>query len=100
MQRNCIKTFLARAICFFILVFPFYLGCSNFAEANLFSTDLSFENPDQGDQFVDPQQNVSKAFVLTFFHFGLLLEADVFRHSSYFFSQTPSLNEQTPILRC
>lgn len=100
MKRNCMQTFLPTAMFFLILVFPFYLGYSNFTEANLFSTDLGFENPDQDDQFVDKQQDVSREFVLTFFPFGFLPEAEVFRHSPYFFSQTPSLNEETPILRC
>ena len=92
MKRNRIQTFLPIAISLFILVFPFYSRCSYFAEANLFSTDLGFENPDQDDQFVDQQQDASKAFVLAFLPFGLFPKAGVFEHSPYFFSQTPFLN--------
>ncbi len=101
MKRNPIQTFLPIAISFFVLVFPFYFRCSNFAEANLFSTDLGFENSDQDDQFLDQQQDGSKPFtMLTCSLFQFYLEADVFRHSPYFFSQTPSLNQENLILRC
>jgi hypothetical protein len=100
MKRNRIQTFLPIVISFVILGFPFYPRSSNFTEANHSSTDLGFENPDQDDQFVDQQQDGSKAFVLTFFPFGFLPEADVFNHSPYFFSQTPSLNQENLILRC
>jgi hypothetical protein len=100
MKRKLIQTFLAIAIFFFILVFPFYPRCSYFAEPNPFSTDLGFENPDKDNQFVDHQQDGSKAFALTFFLFGFLLKVDVFKHSPYFFSQTLSLNQENLILRC
>ena len=100
MERTRVQIFLRLAISFFILVFPFYLGCSYFAEANLFSPDLGFENRDQDDQFVDQQSDGSNAFLLTFSPFGLHPEADVFRHSPYFFSQTPSLIQENLILRC
>ncbi len=66
MKRSRIQTFLPIAISFFILVFPFYLRCSYFAEANLFPTDLGFENPDQEGQFGDQQRDGLKAFLLTF----------------------------------
>ncbi len=100
MKRKRIQTFLPIAISFFILVFTFDLRCSYFAEANLFPPDLGFENPDQDDQFVDHQQDGSKAFALTFFPFGFLSKANVFKHSLYFFSQTPSLNQENLTLRC
>ncbi len=53
MKTDRTQTFLPLAISFFILIFPFYLCSSYFAEANVFSTDLGFDNADQDDQFVD-----------------------------------------------
>ncbi len=100
MERTCVQIFLRLAISFFVLIFPFYLGCSYFAEANLFSPDLGFENRDQDDQFVDQQHDGSNAFLLTFSPFGLYPESDVFMHSAYFFSQTLSLIQENLILRC
>ncbi len=44
MKRSRTQAFLPLAISLFILVFPSYLHCSYFAEANLFSTDLGFED--------------------------------------------------------
>ncbi len=79
MKRSRIQAFLPIAISFFILAFPFNLPYPYFAEANLFSTDLGFEDSDQDDQFVDQRQDGSKAFVLTFFAFRFLLEDDVSR---------------------
>ena len=100
MKRTRVHIFLRLAMSFFILVFPFYLGCSYFAEDNPFSPDLGSENRDQDGQFVDQQHDGSNAFLLTFSPFGLHPEADVFRHSLYFFSQTPSLIQENLILRC
>ncbi len=100
MRSNRAQTFLPIAISFFILVFPFYLRYSYFAETNLFSTDLGFENPDQDDQLFDQQQDGPKAFVLTFSPSGFLPKVDVFEHSPYFFSQSPFLNQENLILRC
>ena len=100
MERTRVQILLCLAISFFILVFPFYLGCSYLAEGNLFSPDLGFENRDQDDQFVDRQSHGPNAFPLTFSPFASHPEADVFRHSPYFFSQTPSLIQENLILRC
>ncbi len=100
MKGNCIQTCLAPVISFFILVFPLYLTCSYFAEVNLSSTDLGFENPDQDDEFVDQQQDGSAAFVSTFSPFGFHPEMDLFKNSPCFFSQTPSFDQEALILRC
>jgi hypothetical protein len=100
MKRNHIQSFLSIAISLFILVFTFDLRCSYSAEANLFSTDLGFENPDQDDQFADHQQDGSKAFPLTFSPFGFLSKSNVFRHSLHFFSQTPSPDQENLTLLC
>ncbi len=100
MKRNRIHTFLPIAISFFILVFPVYLFCSYFAETNVFPTDLGFENPDQDNQFVNQQQDGSKAFTLTFFPSGFLSNVYVLKHPPHFFSQISPLNQENLILRC
>ncbi len=100
MKRKPTHTFLPIAISFFILVFPFYLRCPYFAEADPFPTDLGFETPDQDDEFVDQPQDGSKALGLTSFPYGVFLRAVFFKHFPYSFSQTSSLNQEDLILRC
>lgn len=90
MKRNRTQTLLPITISFFILVFPLYFPRSYSAEANLFFTDLGFENPDPDDQVVDQQQDGSKAFVLDLFYLGLYPEAYVFKHSLFPFANTLS----------
>ncbi len=99
-MKSCIQTFLPIAISLFILVFPSYPCSSYFEEGDPFPTDLGFENPDLEDQFVDRQQDASKAFALTFSPFVFLPKVNVFKNSSYLFSQSPSLNQENLILRC
>jgi hypothetical protein len=86
-------------ITLFILLFPAYLRCSNLAEANLFSTDLSFENPDQDDQFVD-QQNESKAFALSVFPIICLPGINLSKQLPRFSFQTASFDQKLFVLRC
>ena len=83
----------------FILLFPAYLRCSNLAEVDLFSTDLSFENPDQDDQLFD-QQDGSRAFVLSGASVILLPGANLFGQLPHFSFQTASLDQKTFVLRC
>ncbi len=100
MKRNFTQAILPVAIPFFILVFPFYPFCSCFAEANPFSTDLGFENPDRDDQFFGHQQDGSRAFVLTLFFLKFNPKVDVLEHSFYRSSQPPSVNQENFTLRC
>jgi len=83
----------------FILLFPAYLRCSNLAEVDLFSTDLSFENPDQDDQLFD-QQDGSRAFVLSGISITFLPGVNLFGQLPRFSFHTASLCEKTLILRC
>jgi hypothetical protein len=59
-----VKISLAIAISFFISLSPAYFHYCNLTEADLFSTDLSFENPDQENPLVD-QQKGSRVSVLS-----------------------------------
>jgi hypothetical protein len=100
MKRRSIQTFLVIAISSFILVFPAYLRCSNLAETNLFSVDLSFENSGQDDQFVDQQHGESKALVSSVFSILFFPGANLFEQFLCFSRQIPLFEQKTSILRC
>lgn len=93
------ETFLAITISAFILLFPAYLRCSNFAGAKLLSTDLSFENPDQEDLFSD-QHNQLKLFVSIVSPLKLFPGTNLFEDSCHLFPQALSLHQKTFVLRC
>jgi hypothetical protein len=99
MRSNPIQIFLAIAISAFILAFPAYLRSSNLAGVRLFSTDLSFENPDQDDIF-SYQHNQSKAFVSGALTIKLLPGAILFGQISRFWFLLSFLDQKTLLLRC
>ncbi len=98
MERRPSQTFLIVIISLFISIFSAYAHYCNLAEANLFSADLSFENPDQEDLLVDHHKE-SKAFVSSVFSVILLPRVHLFEQLPRFFS-TPSFDEENFILRC
>jgi hypothetical protein len=100
MRTRLIQAFLVIAISSFILIFPAYLRCSNLAEVNLFSTDLSFENSDQDDQLLDQHQDESKALVVSAFSIIFLPGTNPFEQIPRFFLLTSFLDQTTLILRC
>ncbi len=99
MKRKPIQIFLVIAISAFILVFPAYLRSSNLAGVRLFSTDLSFESPDQDDISSD-QQNLSKAFVSSVLTIKLLPGTNLFYQFFHFCFPSSFLDQKTLILRC
>jgi hypothetical protein len=99
MKRKPIQTFLVIAISAFILVFPAYLRSSNLAGVRLFSTDLSFENPDQDDIF-PYQHNQSKAFVSSVLTIKLLPGTILFDQISRFWFLVSILDQKALLLRC
>ena len=99
MERKPAQIFLVIIICLFISVSSVYLHYWNLAEANLFSTDLSFENPDEGDLLVG-QQNESKVCVASVFPTVFVLGTNLLEELFPFSFLTPSPDQKTLILLC
>jgi hypothetical protein len=94
-----IQIILVIAICIFILAFPAYLLCTRLSQTRFVSSDLSFENPDQGEGLPDNEKEL-KVFGPTAFFTLFLLGANLFEQSSHLFSQALSLRQKTFVLRC
>lgn len=98
MEKKLIRI-LVIVVTLLILFFPNYYRCSNLAEANLFSTYLTFEDPDQDDQFAD-QPNEPNAFLLNAFPIICLPGINLSKQLLRFSFQTASLRQKTFPLRC
>lgn len=94
-----IQIFLVIALPLFILASPAYLSCTQLSQSKFVSSDLSFENPDQEEGLPDNQKGwkvYGSSTPLIIFH----LRTNRFEQSSYLFFQTPSLPQETFVLRC
>jgi hypothetical protein len=99
MKSRSIQILLVIVISFFILFFPAYFRYTHLSEIPLFSTDLSFENPDQDDQLQE-QQHGSASFLLSVFPTLLPPKVNPFTQFCHFFSSALSLDQKTSLLRC
>jgi len=99
MKSGSAQIFLIIAISLFIPMFSACAHYCNLAEANLFSADLSFENPDQEDLLVDHHKE-SKAPVSSVFSVILLPRVHLFDQLPRFFISAPSFDEENFVLRC
>jgi len=93
------QIFLVIAISFFVLTLPAYLRCTKLSEANLVSSDLSFENPDQQNELSD-YENELEVFGPSAFSTIFLPGTNLLQQSFHFFSQALSLRQKPFILRC
>jgi hypothetical protein len=94
-----IKILLVIAISLFILALPAYLRCTNLSETKFFSSDLSFENPDQENGLSD-NENELKVFGPTALFTVFLPGTNFSEQSSHLFSQVLSLRQKNFVLRC
>lgn len=99
MDRKHFQISLALVTSFFILVFPAYLRFADLADDNLFSSDLSFENPD-GENLLIDHQNGPKVFVSSIFFSTIFLEINLFGHIPRFPSLTVPFDQKAFVLRC
>ena len=83
----------------FIPLLSAYLDYSDLADVDFPSQDRSFENPDQTDPLA-AQQNEPKLCTSGFFPISLRPGIDLLEPFSHFTFQTPSLDQETTILRC
>jgi hypothetical protein len=90
---------LAAVISFIIPLASVFIDYSNLTEANVPSTDLCFESPDQ-DSSSAGDKNESKVLGLTGSPDALPLEGDLLRKVPHPFSQAPSFDRKTMMLRC
>ena len=90
---------LAAVLSFIIPVASVFIDYSILTEAVVPSTDLCFESPDQ-DSSSAGDRNESKVFGLTTSPDALLLEGNLLHKVLSPFSQTPSFDQKTLMLRC
>ena len=90
---------LAAVISLIIPVTSVFIDYSILTEADVPSTDLCFESPDQ-DSFSAGDKNESKIFGLTVSPDALLFEGNLLRKVPHPFSQAPSFDQKTIMLRC
>ncbi len=90
---------LILAISFLIAILPVHQHYCTLADADLFPTDLSIENPDQEDLWIDRQENTGMfaSYVLSI----VLPSVDsALNPFPSFFFQAPSFSQRRFILRC
>jgi hypothetical protein len=90
---------LAAVISFIIPVASVFIYYSNLTEADVPSTDLCFEKPDQ-DSSSAGDRNESRVFGLTASSNTLLLEGNFLDKVPHPFSQAPSFDQKKIVLRC
>jgi hypothetical protein len=98
MKRKPSKFYLTVLISVFVLVFPAFDYCSDLMDTDLFSTDLSFENLDQDDSSKGIHN--SNPFLLSIFSISFLPQSNLSEKLSRCFYQLPSVDQETPVLRC
>ncbi len=90
---------LILVISFFILMLPVYFNYTSLVEADLFSTDLNFENLDQ-DVLTDLQQTELKISLSCVLSVVLPPGATLLNQLESFSFQIPSFDQMISILRC
>ena len=93
-----IESYLIVVISLFILIFPAYLRCTRLSQIKLFSSDIAFENPLQGDGVPDNQKQL-KLYGAISFLIMFLLVVSLFERF-HFFPKAPSLFQRMVVLRC
>ena len=100
MKKSVAQIFLVIAICSLALAAPAFLQPYSIASRiTPFSTDLSFENSDQGHQLRDHQRGPD-ACLSNELLIALSLETDHLNMIPRFYSLKASLDERTFFLRC
>ena len=99
MKRSLAQILLAVFISLSIPLFSAYLDYCDLAEADFFACDMSFENPDQDNLSIDPQ-NESEVFLSSAFSVTSTLSLDLLGQLPHFSFTTCSLDQKTFTLRC
>jgi hypothetical protein len=99
LKRKSIKIILVVAMSLAISMFTAYIYCYTVASADFLSPNLNIETFDQEFLF-SAYESEWKVFESSSFLNGFQLATYLFRQSFYLFSQVPSLDQETLILRC
>lgn len=99
MKRKPIKIILVVAISLAIPMFTAYIYYYTVASADFLSPNLNFEAFDQ-EYLATANQNELKVSGSGSFFNEFQLATCLFWQSSHFFSQIPSLDQKTIVLRC
>ena len=96
-----IQVILAIAISLFLLAFPTFLRCNRLSQIRFVRSDLSFENPTQGEELSGSNKEKEfKGFGPTAFLNALFLVAKPLDRSSYLFLLPFFHPQETLVLRC
>ena len=98
-RKHKIYFFLSVIISFIIPVTSVFIDYSSLTKADVPSPGLFFENPDQDDPWAGDKDE-SRILGLTASSDTLLLEGNLLKKVPHPFSQTPSFDQKTIILRC
>ncbi len=94
-----VYVFLILVVSFFVLGFPACFHSWISAETDVYSTDLSFENPDEDPLPTDPPHELKIPATHGWIHV-FFLNATVSEQLAVTPFEEPSLDEKTPTLRC
>jgi hypothetical protein len=86
-------------ISLFVAAVPSYFRCAKLPQAKFVSSDLSFENPDQGEGIPFNQKEL-KVYKSTDLLRMVLLGVYPVEQTSHLFARPLSLHHKTPVLRC
>lgn len=99
MKAKLSQIFVALTISLLIFLFPAYLRFADLADDDLFSSDLSFENPDEDNPLID-QHKGSKVFVSATFFDISFLEINTFEYIPRFSFLIDPFDQRPFVLRC
>lgn len=99
MKRSLAQILLAISISLSIPLFSAYLDYHDLAEADFFACDMSFENSDQDNLSIDPQ-NESEGFLSSAFSLTSNLSLDLLGQLPRLSFTTCPLDQKTFTLRC
>ena len=93
------RILIALTISFLVFLFPAYLRFADLADDDLFSSDLSFENPDDDNRLIGEHKEL-KVFASTTFIDKLFLEINTFEHIACFPFSIDPFDPKPLVLRC
>ena len=99
MKAKLSRIFITLTISLLIFLFPAYLRFADLADDDLFSSDLSFENPDDDNPLIDQDKEL-KVFVSATLFDILFLEINTFEHIPCFSFLIDPFDPKPFVLRC
>ena len=99
MKPKVSRIFIALTISLLIFLFPAYLRFADLADDDLFSSDLSFENPDEDNPLINQDKEL-KVFVSATFFDIFFVEINTFERIPCFSFLIDPFDQKPFVLRC